>query len=376
MIFTKQSYKTSSSGRSLVSSLVPLSLPLNNAFRSSTRSGDPPTTSVSPNKRPSPQPSPDPITANIDKLVDINSHQQLTLNLLMDDLPPHWNDIDKITDLAEATQIEIDTLILVFLQSKPKEHPKPARITQHNRSTILPSAPATTSELPPEADDSCRYPMPTTFPTSKDFCTHIRVESRAGKTQAKLKIKYATPDTHGCWLCRFQQGDKAFHTDSECNLLKILYPYLSSPNVYLSVPTLASQYQLISSNRKTLPSDITNPSSNTINMCYDTGTFPSMLCDQLSLFSTITPFKLPKFISLGDDTMLIPALGEGILDYVINDKYRIQEEAILKSCTPVALKSVPSHTISRKENAITITYPTFLSHSHVIRSLRIPHYPR
>ena len=120
-------------------------------------------------------------------------------------------------------------------QFKPKEHPKSSRISQHDRSTIPPSVPATTSELPPWADDSRRYPMPTTIPTSKDFCTHIRVESRAGNTQAQLQIKYATPHAHGCWLCRFKQGDKAFHTDSECNLLKIFYPYLSTINVYPSV---------------------------------------------------------------------------------------------------------------------------------------------
>jgi len=38
--------------------------------------------------------------------------------LLMDDLPPHWRDIDEITDLAEATQIEIDTRKLTFQKTK------------------------------------------------------------------------------------------------------------------------------------------------------------------------------------------------------------------------------------------------------------------
>ena len=88
--------------------------------------------------------------------------------------------------------------------------------------------------------------MPATFPTSKDFCTHIRVESRAGKTQAQLKIKYATLDTHGCWLCRFKEGDGAFHAANECKLLTTFYPYPSILNIIPSVPISPSQHQPIS----------------------------------------------------------------------------------------------------------------------------------
>ena len=82
---------------------------------------------------------------------------------------------------------------------------------------------------------------------------------------------------------------------------------------------------------------------------------------------SLTPFDSPKFIALGDDNTLVPALGKGTLDYVIDDeKYQMQEDAILTSCTPIALKSAASHIKhdqcsinSGKNNAITITYPTF-----------------
>jgi len=36
----------------------------------------------------------------------------------MNNLPPHWKDVDEITDLAEATQIEIDTRKLTFQKAK------------------------------------------------------------------------------------------------------------------------------------------------------------------------------------------------------------------------------------------------------------------
>jgi len=43
----------------------------------------------------------------------------------MNDLLPHWSNVDKITDLApEATQIEIDTRLLKLSTLKPKDNTK------------------------------------------------------------------------------------------------------------------------------------------------------------------------------------------------------------------------------------------------------------
>jgi len=104
-------------------------------------------------------------------------------------------------------------------------------------------------------------------------------------------------------------------------------------------------------------------------MCYDTGTFPSTLCDKPFFFSSITLFDSPKIITLSDEKTPVLALGEGTLDYIIDNKYRLQEDANLTSCTPVALKPAASHishdecTINSKNNEIIITYPTF---SHTV----------
>jgi len=195
----------------------------------------------------------------------------------------------------------------------------------------------------------------------------------AGKTQASLQLRYSTPADQGCWLCRFKQNDPAFHQDGECKLLKIFYPY--SPAFSLNH---ASTNRAFKTNQHPTPTVTSTP----LMMCYDAGTFPLTLCDKPNFFSSLQAFESPKTISLGDDNTLVPALGHGLLDYVIDGKFRIQEEAILTACTPIALKSAASHikydkcAVSASANSMTITYPTF---SHTIPTsdpIRIPHHPR
>ena len=65
-------------------------------------------------------------------------------------------------------------------------------------------------------------------------------------------------------------------------------------------------------------------------------------------------------VSFGDESTLIPALVEGTMDYVIVNKFRMQENVILTKCTPVALKTAANH-IRYKEcsvHSLTIVYPT------------------
>jgi hypothetical protein len=295
--------------------------------------------------------------------------------LIMDMLPPHWSDIDEVTDLADATQIEIATRNLTF-KAIPKLKPKTdIERTPRGPPRGPPDAATTPSiEYPPRADDS-RSSMPTQFSTSKDFMIHVKNEATNGKTRAQMKTQFSTPIGQGCWLCRFKQDDNAFHLDTTCKILNNVFAYSFSLGDYISTVSQPAPHkpQVISSSKKTIPSPTVAPTSPTavVNMCYDTGTFPSTLCDQPSFFSSISAYDSPKFISLGDEKSLIPALGHGTLDYVIDEKYRMQEEAILTSCTPVALKSAASHikhdncSITGEKNTITITYPTF---SHTVQA--------
>ena len=157
--------------------------------------------------------------------------KQVQYLLIMNDLPPHWSNVNEITDLAEATQIEIDTRLLKLATSKPKDTDRNPRNTRNVLPGPTPPTQPTpiipNSDHPPCADGSHRYSWPPTYTGGKDFCHHIRKEMEAGKTQESLKLRYATPADQGCWLCRFKKTDPAFHQDTTCNLLKIFYPYSS-----------------------------------------------------------------------------------------------------------------------------------------------------
>ena len=82
--------------------------------------------------------------------------KQVQYLLLMNDLPPHWSDVDEITDLAEATQIEIDTRLLRLATTKPKEPTRtPRNIVPGTTPTSQPSPSPPISDLPARASDDC-----------------------------------------------------------------------------------------------------------------------------------------------------------------------------------------------------------------------------
>jgi hypothetical protein len=292
--------------------------------------------------------------------------KDVQFQLTMDDLPLHWRDVDEIIDLAEATQIEIDTRLLKL--SSPNK-PKDKKPLDRTKPLLAPTTDDTTPRVP-RADDSRRMAMPAPHTTSGAFGYHIRIESQRGTTRAALKSKYAGPPSDGCWLCRFKLTDPTFHNDTECKILNNLYPYVK-PTVVSLMPTHQQAMKMTTPSIPSTAPNISMPPSQPKPrmMCYDTGTFPTSLCDDRDLFTSFTSFTSPKSVSLGDDATQIPALGQGIIDYIIDGKFRIQEEAILTSCTPIALKSAASHikydqcSVTASANSMTINYPTF---SHTI----------
>ena len=78
-------------------------------------------------------------------------------------------------------------------------------------------------------------------------------------------------------------------------------------------------------------------------LCYDTGTVPDTITSDKSLFTSYTPFQRPTSIVLGDDATVIPALGKGLIDIVINDTQRFQCYAVLTTKTPTILFSAAEH---------------------------------
>ena len=96
-------------------------------------------------------------------------------------LPPQFKDVqytllmdDEITDIAKATQIEINTCKLTFQKAKILEKLKKPQLQPSVRQPSQPTSPAVPIDLPPRADDSRRNPMPLPFTTSKGFYYHIK----------------------------------------------------------------------------------------------------------------------------------------------------------------------------------------------------------
>jgi len=167
--------------------------------------------------------------------------------LIMDILPRHWSGIDEVTDLADATQIEIATRNLTFAPIKPKPLPKPETERKPRGTPPNIPNPKPRTEFPPRADDSHRTSMPTPYTTSRDFCIHVKAEARNGKTRAQLKNLYSTPIGQGCWLCRFKQEDVNFHLDTACNVLNNVFVYDYSLDTYSTTlsPPAAHQPHVI-----------------------------------------------------------------------------------------------------------------------------------
>ena len=100
-------------------------------------------------------------------------------------------------------------------------------------------------------------------------------------------------------------------------------------------------------------------------MCYDSSTTPKTLCNDPSYFTNIGYFTTPSSVCLGDDDTAISALGQGTIDIIINNKYIIQQHAILTKKTPTALMSTQDHiryhdcSVVRSNNNLHISFPTF-----------------
>ena len=101
-----------------------------------------------------------------------------------------------------------------------------------------------------------------------------------------------------------------------------------------------------------------------IRMCYDTGTTPKSLCSKKDFFRELVLFDKPKFVTLADPDSVSKVVGQGLLDIIINNKYRMWMHAYLTT-TSDALLSSADHlsynncSITGHNGIIKISYPTF-----------------
>ena len=260
-------------------------------------------------------------------------------------LPPPWNSVTGPLDLQQATA--------TALQSSG---------VSRAAFTNLTSSPTGdgngNDNKNKERTPAPRYDLPPKFASPYDFRKHIRQLAKDGKTRAELETQYkapflkSNPGTDTCWLCRFK--DKSKHKDSECNLLKDIFPYSQSFNHN-------------SRTRRSTPHPTQSPptSSVSINMCYDSGTTPFSLIDDPAYFSELVMYSNPQHSLLGDEQHTISTIGQGLIDLVINNTYRIRQTAQLTNKTPTALMATRDHirykgcSVQSENGNLRVSFPTF-----------------
>ena len=263
------------------------------------------------------------------------------------DLPPPWNSATGPLDLQQATA--------TALQSS---------VVSRTAFTDLTSSPTGdgngNDNRNKERNPAPRYDLPPKFASPYDFRKHIRQLAKDGKTRADLETQYkvpflkSNPGTDTCWLCRFK--DKSKHKDSECNLLKDIFPYSQSFN--------HNSRTRRSTPHPTQPPP-TSTSSVSINMCYDSGTTPFSLIDDPEYFSELVMYSTPQHSLLGDEQHIISTVGQGLIDIVINNTYRIRQTAQLTNKTPTALMATRDHirykgcSVQSENGNLRVSFPTF-----------------
>ena len=172
------------------------------------------------------------------------------------------------------------------------------------------------------------------------------------------------------------------HTSNNCPILKKTFSYLDSP-LSSSRPSSASSNTYPPSNpitckATTVPTNLSslalqstpNQQSNSkapplsTKMLYDTGTYPKSLCRHKEYFSELMLYKTPKHVQLGDPSITSEALGQGIIDIIINHQYRAKFFCYYTPTTDSCMAandhlSYAGNTLFGKNGTLHIAFPTF-----------------
>ena len=176
------------------------------------------------------------------------------------------------------------------------------------------------------------------------------------------------------YLCRVLPFKDYFHKPNTCPILKQLLPNYTTQSLVSSLPTITRHdIQPLGITRKTKPKQtytkrkkkIPTPSAIPIKMCYDTGTVPKSLCSKKEFFRDLILFDKPKLVTLADSAITSQVLaGQGTLDIIINNKYRIWIFAYFTAASDALLSAVDHLSyskcrISGENGKIAIHCPTF-----------------
>ena len=221
-----------------------------------------------------------------------------------------------------------------------------------------------------------RLALPKSFSNISAYHSHLHKLVRDGWTREKLDKEYKepflkdNPGYDGCYVCRHAPSNnpsQTIHKDSSCYLLKKWFSSYSASSYCSSTGSNNSEV-IIRNRRSTSPSQPTPPPAmlpTSISMCYDSGTTPFSLCDNPSYFSELVLYPQPREILLGDEDHTMVTLGQGLLDIIINNEYRIKQSAIFTSSTPTALMATRDHIryqgcdVKSENGNLRVIFPSF-----------------
>ena len=274
-------------------------------------------------------------------------------------LDDDWINATNIADLylqthAEMTNCDIsfDTKVKQTKETEKKQEKKAPTISE-----VRKAKPETRAHFPPAP-----------FDTAAKIEDEIKKMANDGKTiqdvEAKFKADY--PFT-GCYCCRIKPYQKHYHKANGpfgCPILKLHFPsYFSLPLVSNTINVGRTRRAKTTKNKSTRKKQV--PSSTApASMCYDTGTTPKSLCCKKEYFRELVLFDTPKFVTLAEQDSLATVLGQGMLDVIINNKYRMWIFAYFTAKSDTLLSAVDhlsyeGCTINGAHGKISVTFPTF-----------------
>ena len=221
-----------------------------------------------------------------------------------------------------------------------------------------------------------RSEFPPAFPTANKVKEEIKRMIADGKTKADIEAKFQADYPHkSCYCCCIKPYQKYSHKPYGpygCPIFKsLITSYPTSSNISSkgrsSINILVGQSCSVKPKKKKSNRTRTKqvPSSTTpIRMCYDTGTSPKSICSKREYFRELVLFESPKFIALAEQDSLAEVIGQGMLDIIINNSYRMWIFAYLTAKSDALLSTVDhlsysGCTIAGANGNIKISYPTF-----------------
>jgi deoxyuridine 5'-triphosphate nucleotidohydrolase len=282
-----------------------------------------------------------------------------------DDLPQHWTNATTISSLIEATRKEIASqkahATLANMLKKGTQQTQDTSKTNSGDPTKTGTKPShqektTHQDKSGNQDNYQRHPFQDQFTSMFDTMRAIEHDIFQGLSLDTIHSKYAiSQDANTCVLCRFKSNHKRYHHTRDCQEIKKTYDNYNGAN---SNNNSNITVYLVS---KPCSRMIASSPINSIQLCHDTGT-PLHLFNDAAYFSTITYFPATSqpSVALGDEKTLLPIIGYGIADFILQN-HRIRIKAYLVPSLGINLFSPTQH-IKYESCSYTLSHNMMIAH--------------